>query len=77
MIDAPADPLVIAWKTYCSFTILPNTAGCFTADDAVRTPAPPGPRAADDHKLVKLEVLGEETFYPGCRRHPRRRRKCW
>lgn len=43
--------------------ILPNTAGCFTADDAVRT-AELG-REALDTNWVKLEVIGdEETLYP-------------
>jgi thiazole synthase len=43
--------------------ILPNTAGCFTADDAVKT-AKLG-REALDTNWVKLEVIGdEETLYP-------------
>ncbi len=43
--------------------ILPNTAGCFTADDAVKT-ARLG-REALDTNWVKLEVIGdEETLYP-------------
>ena len=117
MIDAPADPLVIAGKTYRSrlltgtgkfkdldetrrateaagaeivtvairrtnigqnpgepnlldvlppdkFTILPNTAGCYTAEDAVRT-CRLARELLDGHKLVKLEVLGDQkTLYP-------------
>ncbi|MDX8410628.1 MAG: thiazole synthase [Mariprofundaceae bacterium] len=47
-------------KTY---TILPNTAGCFTAEDAVRTLRLA--REAGGWNLVKLEVLGDEkTLYP-------------
>ncbi len=45
------------------FTYLPNTAGCFTADDAVRTLRLA--REAGGWNLVKLEVLGEaRTLYP-------------
>jgi thiazole synthase len=44
-------------------TYLPNTAGCFTADDAVRTLRLA--REAGGWDLVKLEVLGEvKTLYP-------------
>ena len=46
------------------FTILPNTAGCYTADDALRT-CRLARELLDDHRLVKLEVLGDEkTLYP-------------
>lgn len=46
------------------FTILPNTAGCYSADDAVRT-CRLARELLDDHRLVKLEVLGDEkTLYP-------------
>jgi thiazole synthase len=46
------------------FTILPNTAGCYTADDAVRT-CRLARELLDGHKLVKLEVLGDaKTLYP-------------
>ena len=45
------------------FTYLPNTAGCFTADDAIRTLRLA--REAGGWNLVKLEVLGEaRTLYP-------------
>ncbi len=45
------------------FTYLPNTAGCFTGDDAVRTLRLA--REAGGWNLVKLEVLGEaRTLYP-------------
>src|SRR5574343_1522044 len=42
------------------FTILPNTAGCYTADDAVRT-LRLARELLDGHPLCKLEVLGEPT----------------
>lgn len=46
------------------YTILPNTAGCYTAGDAVRT-CRMARELLDGHKLVKLEVLGDEkTLYP-------------
>lgn len=45
------------------FTYLPNTAGCFTADDAVRTLRLA--REAGGWNLVKLEVLSDQkTLYP-------------
>lgn len=47
-------------------TYLPNTAGCFTADDAIRTLRLA--REAGGWDLVKLEVLGEaKTLYPDMR----------
>src|SRR3990172_11529114 len=46
------------------FTYLPNTAGCYTADDAVRT-LRLARELLDGHELVKLEVLGDPTtLYP-------------
>jgi thiazole synthase len=46
------------------YTILPNTAGCFTAEDAVRT-CKLARELLDGHDLVKLEVLGDQkTLYP-------------
>lgn len=46
------------------YTILPNTAGCFNARDAVRT-CKLARELLDGHSLVKLEVLGEQkTLYP-------------
>ncbi|MEX0383394.1 thiazole synthase [Spiribacter sp. 1M153] len=46
------------------FTILPNTAGCYTADDAVRV-CRLARELLDGHDLVKLEVLGDpQTLYP-------------
>ena len=46
------------------FTILPNTAGCYSADDAVRT-LRLARELLDGHSLVKLEVLGDaKTLFP-------------
>lgn len=46
------------------FTLLPNTAGCYNAADAVRT-CRLARELLDGHKLVKLEVLGDDkTLYP-------------
>src|SRR5690606_22506434 len=46
------------------YTILPNTAGCYTAEDAVRT-CRLARELLDGHSLVKLEVLGDQkTLYP-------------
>jgi thiazole synthase len=46
------------------FTLLPNTAGCYTAEDAVRT-CRLARELLDGHDLVKLEVLGDEkTLFP-------------
>ncbi len=46
------------------YTLLPNTAGCYTARDAVRT-CRLARELLDGHTLVKLEVLGDEkTLFP-------------
>ncbi|MGR9071631.1 MAG: sulfur carrier protein ThiS [Gammaproteobacteria bacterium] len=46
------------------YTILPNTAGCYTVEDAVRT-CRLARELLGGHKLVKLEVLGDEkTLFP-------------
>jgi len=46
------------------FTYLPNTAGCYSAEDAVRT-LRLARELLDDHTLVKLEVLGDpHNLYP-------------
>ncbi|HHW4678331.1 MAG TPA: thiazole synthase [Xylella sp.] len=46
------------------YTILPNTAGCYTAEDAVRT-CRLARELMDGHRLTKLEVLGDrKTLYP-------------
>jgi thiazole synthase len=46
------------------YTLLPNTAGCYTVEDAVRT-LRLARELLDGHSLVKLEVLGDpETLFP-------------
>lgn len=46
------------------YTLLPNTAGCYTVEDAVRT-CQLARELLDGHPLTKLEVLGDEkTLYP-------------
>ena len=46
------------------FTILPNTAGCYNSEDAIRT-CHLARELLDGHNLIKLEVLGDkETLYP-------------
>jgi thiazole synthase len=46
------------------YTLLPNTAGCYTVEDAVRT-CRLARELLDGHDLVKLEVLGDQkTLYP-------------
>ena len=58
-----SQPMLTDYIDPKKFTYLPNTAGCFTADDAVRTLRLA--REAGGWKLVKLEVLGEaRTLYP-------------
>jgi thiazole synthase len=56
-------PMLMDYIDPKRFTYLPNTAGCFTADDAIRTLRLA--REAGGWNLVKLEVLGEaRTLYP-------------
>lgn len=62
-LDAPKGQGLLDFISPDRFTILPNTAGCFTADDAVAT-AKLG-RELLGHGLVKLEVIGDErTLFP-------------
>lgn len=59
----PNAPMLVDYVSPDKFTYLPNTAGCFTGEDAVRTLRLA--REAGGWKLVKLEVLGDEkTLYP-------------
>ena len=57
--DASQPNLLDALPT-SQFTILPNTAGCYTAEDAIRT-LRLGRELLDGHPLCKLEVLGDPT----------------
>ncbi|WP_303902885.1 thiazole synthase [Thiohalomonas denitrificans] len=60
----PDEPNLLEVLPPDRYTILPNTAGCFTAEDAVRT-CKLARELLDGHNLVKLEVLGDEkTLYP-------------
>jgi len=64
--DADAPSLLDALPP-SEFTYLPNTAGCYTADDAVRT-LKLARELLDGHALVKLEVLGDRnTLFPDVR----------
>ena len=60
----PGEPNLLDHLPPERFTILPNTAGCYDAKSAVRT-CRLARELLDGHKLVKLEVLGDEkTLYP-------------
>lgn len=65
-IADPNQPMLTDFIDPRRYTYLPNTAGCFTADDAIRTLRLA--REAGGWNLVKLEVLGEaKTLYPDMR----------
>jgi thiazole synthase len=60
----PSEPSLLEVIPPDRYTILPNTAGCYTAEDAVRT-CHLARELLDGHTLVKLEVLGDEkTLFP-------------
>jgi thiazole synthase len=60
----PNEPNLLDIIPPSKYTILPNTAGCFNAADAVRT-CRLARELLGGHDLVKLEVLGDEkTLYP-------------
>ncbi len=60
----PGEPNLLDVLPPSRFTILPNTAGCYNAEDAVRT-LRLARELLDGHSLVKLEVLGDaESLYP-------------
>lgn len=60
----PDEPNLLDVISPEKYTILPNTAGCFNAADAVRT-CKLARELMDGHDLVKLEVLGDQkTLYP-------------
>jgi thiazole synthase len=60
----PGEPSLLEALPPSRFTILPNTAGCYSAQDAVRT-LRLARELLDGHSLVKLEVLGDpHTLYP-------------
>jgi thiazole synthase len=60
----PQQPSLLDALPPARFTILPNTAGCYNAEDAVRT-LRLARELLDGHDLVKLEVLGDpKTLFP-------------
>jgi len=62
--QSPGEPNLLDAVSPEHYTLLPNTAGCYTAQDAVRT-CKLARELLDGHKLVKLEVLGDDkTLYP-------------
>jgi thiazole synthase len=63
----PDEPNLLDILPPDKYTILPNTAGCYNAKDAVRT-CKLARELLDGHDLVKLEVLGDEkTLFPDVR----------
>ncbi len=65
-VSDPTAPMLTDFIDPARVTYLPNTAGCFTADEAIRTLRLA--REAGGWDLVKLEVLGEaRTLYPDMR----------
>ena len=62
-VTNPKEPMLVDYIDPKKVMYLPNTAGCFTAEDALRTLRLA--REAGGWKLVKLEVLGDQkTLYP-------------
>ena len=60
----PGEPNLLDYVPPSKFTLLPNTAGCYSVDDAVRT-LRLARELLDGHDLVKLEVLGDpRTLFP-------------
>ena len=63
----PNEPSLLDHLPPSEFTLLPNTAGCYSAEDAIRT-LRLARELLDGHKLVKLEVLGDpHTLFPNVR----------
>ena len=59
-----SEPNILDFLSPDKFTILPNTAGCYTAEEAIRT-CNLARELLGGNNLVKLEVLGDkETLYP-------------
>lgn len=60
----PHEPNLLDILPPSKYTLLPNTAGCYSADEAVRT-LRLARELLDGHSLVKLEVLGDpQSLYP-------------
>ncbi len=62
--QSPNEPNLLDVLPPHRYTLLPNTAGCYTAEDALRT-CRLARELLDGHTLVKLEVLGDQrTLFP-------------
>jgi len=62
--QSKGEPSLLEFLPPAEFTYLPNTAGCYNAEDAVRT-LRLARELLDGHDLVKLEVLGDpQSLYP-------------
>lgn len=62
--QSKGEPSLLEFLPPSKFTYLPNTAGCYSAEDAVRT-LRLARELLDGHDLVKLEVLGDpQSLYP-------------
>ena len=62
--QSPNEPSLLEFLPTNKFTYLPNTAGCYSSDDAIRT-LRLARELLDGHNLVKLEVLGDpDTLFP-------------
>jgi thiazole synthase len=62
--QTPNEPNILEILSPNRYTILPNTAGCYDVQSAIRT-CHLARELLDGHKLVKLEVLGDEkTLFP-------------
>lgn len=60
----PGEPNLLEVLPPSQYTLLPNTAGCYSADEAIRT-LRLARELLDGHSLVKLEVLGDpRTLFP-------------
>lgn len=63
----PDEPNLLEYLPKSRYTLLPNSAGCYNAEDAIRT-LRLARELLDDHRLVKLEVLGDpKSLYPNVR----------
>ena len=62
--QSPNEPSLLEFLPADEFTYLPNTAGCYSSDEAIRT-LRLARELLDGHNLVKLEVLGDpDTLFP-------------
>src|SRR4030095_15108411 len=60
----PNEPSLLEYLPPSKYALLPNRAGCYTAEDAVRT-LRLARELLDGHALTKLEVLGDpQSLYP-------------